>query len=58
METLTGVLGKDALSVNQLLWDTYHPYQVWYWFAAAGAVSLVGLLVFARMSRKWKDMDV
>jgi POT family proton-dependent oligopeptide transporter len=58
METLTGVLGKDTLAVNQLLWDTYHPYQVWYWFAAAGAISLVGLLVFARMSRKWKDLDV
>lgn len=58
MEKLMEVTGKDLLSANQMLWDTYHPYQVWYWFAAAGFVSLVGLLVFARMSRKWKDMDV
>jgi proton-dependent oligopeptide transporter, POT family len=58
METLMGVVGKDTLATNQLLWDTYHPYQVWYWFAVAGAVSLAGLLVFTRMSRKWKDMDV
>lgn len=58
METLMDVLGKDTLSVNQILWDTYHPYTVWYWFAAAGAVSLAGLLVFARLSRRWKDMDV
>ncbi len=56
--TLSEVIQKDAVAINQLLWDTYHPYQVWYWFAAAGAISLVGLLVFARMSRKWKDMDV
>ncbi|MEZ4297424.1 MAG: MFS transporter [Polyangiaceae bacterium] len=58
VDTLIDVIGKDARQVNQLLWDTYHPYQVWYWFAAAGFVSLIGLLVFARLSRRWKDMDV
>ncbi|MBK8256034.1 MAG: MFS transporter [Polyangiaceae bacterium] len=58
LETLVTVLGKDAKETTSLLWETYQPYQVWYWFAVAGAVSLVGLLAFARASRKWKDMDV
>jgi hypothetical protein len=33
VNTLVTVLGQDAHKVNQLLWDTYHPYYVWYPFA-------------------------
>jgi hypothetical protein len=57
-ETLTSVLGQDASSVNALLWTTYKPYQVWYWFSAVGFASLAGILVFSRVSRRWKDLDV
>lgn len=56
--TLVKVLGQDAHQVNQLLWDTYHPYQVWYPFAFAGLCSLVGMIVFSQLSKRWKDMDV
>jgi dipeptide/tripeptide permease len=58
VSTLTQVLGQDPVAVNQLLWDTYKPYQVWYPFAAIGAMSLVGMLVFSQMSKRWKDLDV
>lgn len=58
MQTLTTVLQQDARAANQLLWDTYRPFQVWYPFAAIGLCSLVGMLVFSRMSRRWKDLDV
>ncbi|MEZ4263841.1 MAG: MFS transporter [Polyangiaceae bacterium] len=54
---LTAELGQDPNQVNQLLWDTYHPYQVWFPFAAVGFAALLGTLVFARMSRRWADMD-
>jgi POT family proton-dependent oligopeptide transporter len=57
-ETLTSVLGQDANAVNALLWSTYKPYQVWYWFSAVGFASLAGILVFSRVSRRWKDLDV
>ena len=57
-ETLTTVLGQDANAVNALLWSTYKPYQVWYWFSAVGFASLAGILVFARVSKRWKDLDV
>lgn len=50
-------LGQDPNQVNQLLWDTYHPYQVWFPFAAVGFASLVGMMIFSRMSRRWADMD-
>ncbi len=56
--TLADVLGRDAHAVNQLLWDTYAPYQVWYPFALAGLCSLLGMIAFSRASRRWKNMDV
>ena len=55
---LTSVLGQDATAVTDLLWATYKPYHVWYWFSAVGFVSLVGIVIFARVSKRWKDLDV
>jgi hypothetical protein len=57
-QTLVDYLHQDARAVSDLLWDTYHPYKVWFPLAAIGFASLVGILVFARMSKRWKDMDV
>jgi MFS family permease len=56
--TLAQVLGQDAHQVNQLLWDTYHPYRIWYLFACVGLCSLIGIIVFAQLSKRWKDMNV
>ena len=56
--TLVKVLGQDARQVNQLLWDTYQPYQVWYPFALVGLCSLVGIIVFSHISKRWQDMNV
>lgn len=58
MVTLVKTLGQDARATNALLWDTYHPYQVWYPFAAIGLLSLFGVVAFGRISRRWKDLDV
>jgi hypothetical protein len=57
-ETLTNVLGQDANAANAVLWSTYKPYQVWYWFSAVGFASLAGILIFSRVSKRWKDLDV
>jgi MFS family permease len=56
--TLMKVLSQDGREINQLLWDTYHPYQIWYPYAACGLCSLVGMILFARASKRWKDMNV
>ncbi len=56
--TLVKELGQDPNAVNQLLWTTYRPYQVWYPFAIIGLCSLVGILTFSQVSKRWKDMDV
>jgi dipeptide/tripeptide permease len=47
--TLVRVLGRDAKDVTQLLWDTYHPYRVWYPFAVTGVLCAAGLVLFARL---------
>lgn len=57
-ETLTKELGQDASSVTSLLWDTYQPYHVWYWFSAVGFSSMLGVIAFSQVSKRWKDMDV
>jgi MFS family permease len=57
-ETLTSTLGQDANVVNDLLWTTYKPYQVWYWFSAVGFASLAGIMIFSHVSKRWKDLDV
>ncbi len=58
VDVLAQHLGKSHADVASLLWDTYHPYQVWYAFAAVGLLSLVGMLVFTRMSKRWQELDV
>ena len=58
MAALQTTLGKTPAEVTQLLWDTYHPNYVWLPFAAVGVTSAVAMFIFARMSRKWSDMDV
>lgn len=55
---LQEVLGKNAADTTELLWHTYRPYQIWYAFAAIGLASLVGMLIFTRRSKRWKDLDV
>jgi dipeptide/tripeptide permease len=55
---LQEVLGKNAADTTELLWNTYHPYQIWYAFAAIGLASLVGMLIFTQRSKRWKDLDV
>ncbi|WP_437277464.1 MFS transporter [Sorangium sp. So ce375] len=57
-KTLQATLHIDATEATRLLWDTYQPYEIWYSFAVIGVVSLVGMLLFSRRSRRWKDLDV
>ncbi len=55
---LAEVLHQDANGVTQLLWETYQPYKIWYFFAAVGFASLLGMLTFGRIAKRWKEMDV
>jgi proton-dependent oligopeptide transporter, POT family len=51
MATLESVLGASPARVTELLWESYHPYRLWYPFAAVGLASAVGIFFYARWVR-------
>jgi dipeptide/tripeptide permease len=55
---LQEVTGLNAVEATDLLWNTYSPGpNVWFPFAGIGMAAIIALVVFARMARRWKDMD-
>jgi MFS family permease len=47
MEALQRATGLDANTATKLLWDTYHPYQVWYPFVTLGFVAALGIGLYS-----------
>lgn len=56
-QTLCDYTHTDPISMTNILWETYAPYQVWYPIAAIGVASTVALIIFAIKARKWADMN-
>ncbi len=48
MLKLQEVSGMNAKQATELLWNTYHPYQIWYPFLLFGAMAIVGLWWYGR----------
>lgn len=57
MVTLQNLVQKSPVEVTQLLWDTYHPYQLWYTFTAIGIASAVGMVVYSQMAKRWGNYE-
>jgi hypothetical protein len=53
MKVLQEVTQKDATQATQMLWNTYHPYTFWYLFVAIGLASAVGMVIYARIAKRW-----
>jgi MFS family permease len=58
MEALQRVTGLDANAVTKLLWDTYHPYQVWFPFVALGFAAAFGILLYSFWIRRHESANV
>lgn len=58
MNKLMEVTGMTAQQATDMLWDAYHPYKLWYRFAAIGLVAAVGMLLYSRWVRKYEAPDV
>jgi MFS family permease len=58
MNKLMEVSGLTAQQATDLLWDVYHPYKIWYRFAAIGMAAAVGIFFYARWVRKYEAADV
>ena len=39
-------VGVDTWQARRILWETYHPYSIWYVFTAIGAASLVAIVLY------------
>ncbi|MCB9740474.1 MAG: MFS transporter [Deltaproteobacteria bacterium] len=57
-DALKAELGQSGAAVTDLLWQTYAPWKIWFVFAAIGLLSAIGLWIFARMARRWDDLNV
>ncbi len=58
MVRLVEYTGIDHVTATRMLWDLYNPqYHVWIPFAAIGVIAIIALVIFAKMARKWSDMD-
>jgi MFS family permease len=44
--------GKNAVDATNLLWSTYHPYELWYQFAAIGMASAIGIFIYSKAVKK------
>jgi MFS family permease len=58
MDALQQALQLDARQATELLWHAYHPYELWYPFAAIGIASAVGIYFYARWVRRYEAADV
>jgi len=57
-EFLQMVSGQDAAQVTHLLWNTYHPYTLWYQFAAIGLASAIGIAIYSHFAKQWQATDI
>jgi proton-dependent oligopeptide transporter, POT family len=58
VESMERVLNLDPNAATRLLWDTYHPYQVWYPFVALGLLSAVLIWFYSLWIKRYEHADV
>jgi POT family proton-dependent oligopeptide transporter len=58
MERLQQALNLDPNQATDLLWRAYHPYTLWYPFAAIGFAAAIAIFFYARWARKYEAADV
>ncbi len=58
MDALQKAVGMDPNAATRLLWDTYHPYQVWFPFVALGFAAAVGIWLYSLWIRKYESANV
>ncbi|MCC6349589.1 MAG: MFS transporter [Candidatus Eisenbacteria bacterium] len=58
VEAVQKATGLDPNGATAMLWQTYHPYRVWYLFIAIGIASAIGLFFYARWVRRYEAPDV
>jgi MFS family permease len=52
-KALMAATHTDARAATTLLWEAYHPYTVWYGFVGVGLLTAMGMIVYARIAKRW-----
>jgi POT family proton-dependent oligopeptide transporter len=58
MEALQQALQLDARQATELLWQTYHPWELWYPFVGLGMAAAVGIWFYARWASRYEAADI
>ncbi len=54
MSILQQKLNINAVEATKLLWNSYHPYTIWYWFAGVGIASAIGIFFYSHWVKKYE----
>lgn len=52
LSSLANALQMSELAVKNLLWQTYQPERIWYWFIGIGLITAVGLVFHYKLVAK------
>ncbi len=55
---LQEVTNLDPQAATNLLWEAYHPYKLWYQFAAIGIAAAIAMIFYARWVKKYEASDI
>jgi POT family proton-dependent oligopeptide transporter len=58
VEAVQRLTGLEPKAATVLLWNTYHPYQVWYPFTLVGFASAIAIFFYARWVRRYEAPDI
>jgi dipeptide/tripeptide permease len=57
MAALQTAVSKSPIEVTDLLWNTYHPYKLWYVFTIIGVASAIGMVIYSQLAKRWSDYE-
>jgi len=55
---LMEMTGLNAVDATNMLWSAYHPYKLWYQFAAIGLISALGMVFYSIWIRRHQAPDI
>ncbi len=58
MEAMQHASGLSPGAATALLWQSYHPYRVWYPFVIVGFASAIGIFLYAIWVRRYEAADI
>jgi len=58
MAKLMEVTKMNSTDATNMLWSIYHPYQLWYSFAAVGFAAAIALYFYSQWVKKYEASDV